>query len=106
MAGAKKGITEQLVTEDAVLSTPLLKTAFSPTVIFTPGTGQLSVTGNNDGNVVDVARNAAGQILVNGTGGSGATVANTSVIQVFGLGGNDNLSLNESNGALPRANLF
>jgi hypothetical protein len=35
-----------------------------------------------------------------------ATVANTRLIQVFGLGGSDNLSLVETNGALPRlANL-
>ena len=38
--------------------------------------------------------------------GGSPTVANTSQIQVFGLAGNDNLSLNEANGALPRANLF
>ena len=38
--------------------------------------------------------------------GGTATVANTSLIQMFGLGGNDNLSLDETNGALPRANLF
>src|SRR6266550_4450852 len=38
--------------------------------------------------------------------GGSATVANTSLIAVFGLGGNDNLSLNEANGALPSAQLF
>ena len=35
-----------------------------------------------------------------------ATVANTSLIQVFGQGGNDTITLNEANGALPAANLF
>ena len=34
------------------------------------------------------------------------TVANTALIQVFGQGGNDTISLNEAGGALPRANLF
>src|SRR5204863_332834 len=38
--------------------------------------------------------------------GGTATVANTSLIQVFGLGGADAISLVESNGALPAALLF
>ncbi len=72
--------------------------------------GQLTVNGDSLDNNVTVSRNAAGQILVNGgavavTGGT-PTVANTSKIQVFGLGGNDVLTLSEVNGALPVANLF
>ena len=35
-----------------------------------------------------------------------ATVANTTLIQVFGQSGNDTIALDESNGALPAANLF
>lgn len=38
--------------------------------------------------------------------GGTLTVANTTLIQVFGQAGNDAISLNEANGALPRANLF
>src|SRR4030095_10425628 len=38
--------------------------------------------------------------------GGTATVANTSLIQVFGQGGNDTITLSEVNGALPKANLF
>ena len=38
--------------------------------------------------------------------GGTPTVANTALIQVFGLGGNDTITLNEANGALPQANLF
>src|SRR5207248_6998639 len=61
-------------------------------------------------NTITVSRDAAGKILVNGgavavTGGT-ATVANTSLVQVFGQGGNDTIALNETNGALPRAFLF
>ena len=72
--------------------------------------GNLSVFGDNLGNNIAVSRDAAGKILVNGgavpvTGGT-ATVANTSLIQVYGLGGNDVLALNETQGALPRANMF
>ena len=71
---------------------------------------QLSVTGDALDNNVNVARNAAGAILVNGgavaTVGGTPTVANTALIQAFGLGGNDAMTVNETNGAMPRANLF
>ena len=72
--------------------------------------GTLSVQGDGLDNNIAVSRDSAGKILVNGgavpvTGGS-ATVANTSLIQVFGLAGNDILGLSETNGALPKANMF
>src|SRR5262249_13427343 len=38
--------------------------------------------------------------------GGKATVANTALIQVFGQGGNDTITLDEANGALPAAQLF
>jgi Ca2+-binding RTX toxin-like protein len=77
---------------------------------FLPGAGVLTVLGDALDNTITVSRNAAGTLLVNGgavpvTGGT-PTVANTSLIQMFGLAGNDTLSLDETNGALPRANLF
>jgi Ca2+-binding RTX toxin-like protein len=72
--------------------------------------GMLTVLGDAAANTIDISRNAAGTILVNGGAvvvrGGSPTVANTTLIQVFGLGGNDVIGLNESNGALPRANLF
>jgi Ca2+-binding RTX toxin-like protein len=72
--------------------------------------GALSVTGDTLDNNVAISRNAAGQILVNGGAvaviGGTPTVANTSAIKVFGLGGNDTLTLSEVNGALPAAQLF
>jgi Ca2+-binding RTX toxin-like protein len=72
--------------------------------------GVLTVVGDNADNTIEVSRNAAGNLLVNGGDvriyGGTPTVANTTAIQIFGLGGNDQLSLNEANGALPRANLF
>lgn len=75
---------------------------------FTAGT--LTVSGDNANNAITISRNAAGTILVNGgaiavTGGT-PTVANTTLIQAFGLGGSDVIALSEVNGALPRANLF
>src|SRR6188508_21961 len=78
------------------------------TSTFTNGT--LSVSGDNLDNNVALSRNAAGQILVNGGAvavqGGTPTVANTSLMQVFGQGGNDTITLNEASGALPAANLF
>ena len=72
--------------------------------------GTLSVNGDSLDNNITISRNAAGNILVNGGAisvvGGTPTVANTSKIQVFGLGGNDVVTLSEVNGALPSANLF
>lgn len=71
--------------------------------------GVLAVTGDNANNTIDISRNAAGQILVNGGAvaikGGTATVANTKLVQVYGKGGNDVISLNETNGTMPKANL-
>jgi Ca2+-binding RTX toxin-like protein len=72
--------------------------------------GTLSVNGDSLDNTITISRNAAGQILINGGAvnviGGTPTVANTAKIQVFGLGGNDVITLSEVNGALPSANLF
>lgn len=82
------------------------------TALFSPATGALSVFGDNGDNTIEVGRTAGGaiQIVADGSAvnvvGGAPTVANTALVQVFGLGGNDALSLNESNGALPRAHLF
>jgi Ca2+-binding RTX toxin-like protein len=81
-----------------------IKASFSRTA------GLLSVTGDNVDDAITISRDAAGNILINGgnvivTGGP-ATVANTALIQVFGQGGDDTISLDESNGALPAAQLF
>src|SRR6266571_4969358 len=79
---------------------------------FFPTAGLLSVFGDNLDDFITISRDAAGQIFVNSgnvsitiTGGT-PTVANTALIQVFGQGGNDTIALDESNGALPAAQLF
>ena len=78
------------------------------TATFSQGT--LSVFGDSLDNNVTVSRNAAGTILVNGgainVSGGTPTVANTSLIKGFGLGGNDVITLSETNGALPASQLF
>ncbi len=81
------------------------------TALFTPvAGGVLTVVGDAADNTITVSRDAAGKILVNGGAvhvlGGTPTVANTGEVIVFGLNGNDTISLDETNGALPKANLF
>jgi Ca2+-binding RTX toxin-like protein len=87
-----------------------LTSTASAAVTSTFSAGVLSVNGDALDNTIAISRDAAGRILVNGgavvVAGGTPTVANTTTIQVFGLGGNDTLTLSEVNGALPKANLF
>src|SRR5262245_21170996 len=80
------------------------------TASFSPAAHTQSVFGDSLNNTIVVSRDAAGQIFVNGGAvailGGTSTVANTALIQVFGQAGNDQIALDEANGALPRANLF
>src|SRR5262249_39827063 len=90
--------------------TEIMATKPSVKATFSPSAGVLSVSGDDADNVIVTSRDAAGQILVNGgavpVSGGTPTVANTSVIDVFGTGGNDTITLDEANGALPAAHLF
>ena len=77
---------------------------------FSSTPGVLTEFGTSGANTIVTSRDAAGRILVNnGTvpivGGT-ATVANTNLIEAFGQADNDTISLDESNGALPAADLF
>jgi hypothetical protein len=78
----------------------------SVTAFFTPQTGLLTVLGDSLDNTIEVSRNTAGTLLVNGGAvaiqGGTPTVANTALVQGFGQGGNDTIALNETNGVLPR----
>src|SRR5437867_2702138 len=78
--------------------------------VFLARAGQLIVLGDNLANTIVLSRDAAGAILVNGgavsVAGGRPTVANTTRISVYGFAGDDQLTLNEANGALPRALLF
>ena len=87
-----------------------LESRLTPAVTASFSNGVLSVFGDSLDNTIAVSRNAAGTILVNGGAvqvkGGTSTVANTATIQVFGQAGNDIITLDESNGALPAALLF
>jgi RTX calcium-binding nonapeptide repeat (4 copies) len=84
---------------------------------FTPGTGLLSVTGDNGNDSITVNRDPAdpaGQILINNGAisvqGGQPTLTNTTEIDVFGGAGNDTISLDNvappAGQALPPAHLF
>jgi Ca2+-binding RTX toxin-like protein len=77
---------------------------------FNPGTGVLTVTGDSLDNSITISRNAAGAILVNSGAvtviGGTPTVVNTVQIKAFGLGGQDQIRLDQANGALPAAHLI
>jgi Ca2+-binding RTX toxin-like protein len=80
------------------------------TASFSSAGGVLTGFGDSLDNTITLSRDAAGKILVNGGAvpvlGGTPTVANTSLLRVFGQGGNDVITINETNGAMPRANLF
>ncbi|HET7047832.1 MAG TPA: calcium-binding protein [Solirubrobacteraceae bacterium] len=103
--------TRQLVA--GLVATGALAAVAAPASAATTATfsnGVLTVFGDSADNSIVISRDAAGRILVNGgavaaTGGT-PTVANTALIQVFGLDGNDQIALNEANGALPAARMF
>jgi Ca2+-binding RTX toxin-like protein len=82
----------------------------SAAVTSTFSAGVLTVNGDSLDNTITISRDATGRILVNGGAvavlGGTPTVANTSQISVFGLGGHDVIGLNQASGALPVANLF
>jgi Ca2+-binding RTX toxin-like protein len=80
------------------------------TANYTPAQFKLSVIGTLVAELMTVSRNASGQLLVNGgsvpiTGGT-PTVANTSLIEMLGDDGDDTITLDEANGALPAAELL
>ena len=73
-------------------------------------TAGLTAVGDTLDNTIVTSRDAAGTILINAgavpVSNGPATVANTTGIQAFGLDGNDTISVDETNGALPAAFLF
>lgn len=80
------------------------------TASFTASNGQLTILGDSNPNSIVVSRNATGTLLVNGgavvaTGGT-PTIANTSVIAIYGQGGNDEILLDQANGVLPQSQQF
>src|SRR5215469_3492774 len=67
------------------------------TATFAAAQGVLTVTGDDQDNSIAVSRDAAGTLVVNSDAsfvtvqGGPATAANTRLIQIFGMGGNDTL---------------
>jgi Ca2+-binding RTX toxin-like protein len=80
----------------------------SITAFYIPGTNTLTILGDNSNNVISVGRNSAGGLVINNGAVqiSGASNANTSLISILGFGGNDTLTIDETNGKMPQAVLF
>ncbi len=89
-----------------------LENRLAPAVTAFFSGGMLTVIGDSADNTIVVGRDAAGTLSVTGQGqnvnitGGPATVANTNLIRVLGLSGNDTLSLNEANGPLVASQLI
>lgn len=82
-----------------------------PAVTTEVGFGSLTVTGDAAANDIVISRDALGVISVNGEvpvvgPGYFPTIFNTGVITVFGLGGDDVIRFDETNGPLPAGQLF
>jgi Ca2+-binding RTX toxin-like protein len=81
-----------------------------PTISAVFAEGILTISGDNDDNTLIAGRDAAGNILVNGgllpIIGDVCTVSNTTLIRILGLKGDDVLTVDDSNGPMPPANLF
>ena len=77
---------------------------------FLPNQHQVLISGDNGNNDITVSRDLAGHLLANGgaihISPDGATVENTDLIRVNGGDGNDVIALDQTNGALPAAQLF
>ncbi|HET7880328.1 MAG TPA: calcium-binding protein [Acetobacteraceae bacterium] len=80
------------------------------TASFLRATGLLNTFGDTEDNNITFSRDAAGTIRINSgavpVSGGTPTVANTNLISAFGQAGNDRITLDETNGALPAAQLF
>ncbi len=80
----------------------------SITAFYVPGTNTLAILGDNSNNVISVGRNSAGGLVINNGAVriSGASNSNPSRISIFGFGGNDTLTIDETNGKMPQAFLI
>src|SRR5688572_30607551 len=102
------GVFGALVTAGALLvGAPDVQAATTAT--FAGNT--LTVIGDRRAETIVVSRNAAGAIFVHVNGralavsGGTPTIANTSLVRVFGDDGKDVITLDQSSGALPAAEL-
>jgi hypothetical protein len=88
----------------------LLDRRILPAVTAVLAAGTLRVTGDDQDNVITISRDAGGTILVNHGDvpiqGGTATIANTNHLHLVGAGGNDTISLDETGGSLPGADLL
>ena len=76
-------------------------------ILFQPNQHRLLFTGDDADNIITISRDLGGHLFANGEAIDGdPTATNTDLIRVNGGDGNDVISLDETNGALPAAQLF
>jgi Ca2+-binding RTX toxin-like protein len=78
---------------------------------FSPlGNGSLVVLGDQTDNTIAIGRTASGDLLVNNGAvqifGNKRSFSSSSPIQVFGFGGNDTISVDETNGPIQAVQMF
>lgn len=99
---AARARTEHLLSIPVVAQEPI-------TAVFDPGSGVLTVTGTDSDNHITVGRQPAGNLRVNGGTvpilGGVPTIANTTLVRILGLGGSDQLRVDETAGPMPPAAL-
>jgi Ca2+-binding RTX toxin-like protein len=104
---AARGLLASTVLAAGVIAAAAVPASAATTATFSNGV--LTVLGDSADNSIVISRDAAGRILVNGGAivvvGGTPTVANTSLIRVSSVGGNDVVTLSEVNGALPASSL-
>jgi Ca2+-binding RTX toxin-like protein len=70
----------------------------SVSAIFVPLLNQVQIISDNGADTITVSRSNAGEILLNGTQVSNATVSNTRLISINSGGGQDKITINQTNG--------
>jgi Ca2+-binding RTX toxin-like protein len=80
------------------------------TAFFSTQLNTLAVLGDSGNNNITVGRNTAGDLLINDGAvrifGGRASVNHASRVVVLGLGGDDTIKIDNTNGAMPAASLF
>src|SRR6478735_2238389 len=97
----RRGTTRRLLAGSVLAAGMLAATSAQASAAVTANFsgGVLSVSGDSLDNSISISRDAAGRILINGGAvtviGGTPTVANTTQIRTFGLGGQDVITLSE-----------
>jgi Ca2+-binding RTX toxin-like protein len=99
---AAEPIIETTSLDDASTKESVYALAIGSTV----DNGIVTANGDSAANTIEFSRDEGGAIRINGSVVPGATVTNINLLQGFGNSGNDVISVDDTNGAMPAAHLF